>query len=67
MTTDRPYAAALALNEAMLQIHAGRGKQFNPAVVDAFRTVATAPPGRDAAAGGYRSDRRCELRARDRR
>ena len=40
MTTDRPYAIALDLDEAMLQIHAGRGKQFNPAVVDAFAAVA---------------------------
>jgi putative nucleotidyltransferase with HDIG domain len=40
MTTDRPYAVALDVDEAMLQIHAGRGKQFNPAVVDAFVSVA---------------------------
>ena len=45
MTTDRPYAAALALEEAMLQIHAGKGKQFNPAVVDAFAAVARRRPG----------------------
>jgi putative nucleotidyltransferase with HDIG domain len=51
MTTARPYAAALGLDEAMDQIHAGRGKQFNPAVVDAFLSVARrrpaeiAPPG----------------------
>ena len=44
MTTDRPYAVALDLNEAMLQIHAGRGKQFNPAVVDAFAAVAQRRP-----------------------
>jgi putative nucleotidyltransferase with HDIG domain len=36
MTTDRPYAAALDVDEATLQIHAGKGKQFNPVVVDAF-------------------------------
>ena len=40
MTTDRPYAAALSLNDALLQIRSGRGKQFNPAVVDAFTEVA---------------------------
>jgi putative nucleotidyltransferase with HDIG domain len=45
MTTDRPYAAALSLNEAMMQIRAGRGKQFNPAVVDAFWEVAKRRPG----------------------
>jgi HD-GYP domain-containing protein (c-di-GMP phosphodiesterase class II) len=39
MTTDRPYSAALEMSEATLQIHAGRGKQFNPAVVDAFVAV----------------------------
>ena len=44
MTTDRPYAAALDVDEAMLQIHAGRGKQFNPAVVDAFLAVARRRP-----------------------
>jgi response regulator RpfG family c-di-GMP phosphodiesterase len=44
MTTDRPYAIALGMEEAMLQIHAGRGKQFNPAVVDAFATVARRRP-----------------------
>ena len=44
MTTDRPYAVALDLNEAMLQIRAGRGKQFSPAVVDAFWAVARRRP-----------------------
>ena len=55
MTTDRPYAAALDLNEAMLRIRSGREKQFNPAVVDAFWSVAkrrpaeVLPPGTGAA------------------
>jgi len=44
MTTDRPYAVALDVDEAMLQIEAGRGKQFNPAVVDAFLSVAERRP-----------------------
>ena len=44
MTTDRPYASALSLNEAMMQIRAGRGKQFNPSVVDAFWEVAKRRP-----------------------
>ena len=44
MTTDRPYADALGVDEAMLQIHAGRGKQFNPAVVDAFVSVVRRRP-----------------------
>jgi putative nucleotidyltransferase with HDIG domain len=44
MTTDRPYSAALDTSEAILQIHAGRGKQFNPAVVDAFVAVSHRRP-----------------------
>ena len=44
MTTDRPYSAALDMSEAILQIHAGRGKQFNPAVVDAFVVVSHRRP-----------------------
>jgi putative nucleotidyltransferase with HDIG domain len=45
MTTDRPYAVALSLNDALMQIRSGRGKQFNPAVVDAFAEVAKRHPG----------------------
>jgi putative nucleotidyltransferase with HDIG domain len=44
MTTDRPYAVALGMDEAMLQIQAGRGKQFSPVVVDAFWTVSRRRP-----------------------
>jgi putative nucleotidyltransferase with HDIG domain len=44
MTTDRPYATALDMDEALLQIHAGKGKQFNPAVVDAFAAVSRRRP-----------------------
>jgi putative nucleotidyltransferase with HDIG domain len=44
MTTDRPYAHGLSLNEAMLQIRSGRGKQFSPVVVDAFWQVAKRRP-----------------------
>ena len=44
MTTNRPYAHALDINEAMLRIRAGREKQFNPAVVDAFWSVAKRRP-----------------------
>ena len=44
MTTARPYAHGLSLNEAMLQIRSGRGKQFNPSVVDAFWSVARRHP-----------------------
>ena len=51
MTTDRPYKKALSLNDALMQIRAGRGKQFNPSVVDAFTEVVEAPPGGGHAAG----------------
>ena len=51
MTTDRPYAVALDVDEAMVQIHAGRGKQFNPAVVDAFLSVAERRPAEIMPAG----------------
>jgi putative nucleotidyltransferase with HDIG domain len=44
MTTARPYAHGLSLNEAMLQIRSGRGKQFSPIVVDAFWNVARRRP-----------------------
>jgi putative nucleotidyltransferase with HDIG domain len=44
MTTDRPYAHALEMEEALLEIQAGRGKQFNPAVVDAFLAVSRRRP-----------------------
>lgn len=44
MTTDRPYAYGLNLNQAMLQLRSGRGKQFNPSVVDAFWSVAKRHP-----------------------
>jgi response regulator RpfG family c-di-GMP phosphodiesterase len=42
---------ALDVDEAMLQIHAGRGKQFNPAVVDAFLSVAQRRPAEILPAG----------------
>jgi HD-GYP domain-containing protein (c-di-GMP phosphodiesterase class II) len=45
MTTDRPYAVALDPSEAMLQLRTGRGKQFSPAVVDAFLAIAKRRPG----------------------
>jgi putative nucleotidyltransferase with HDIG domain len=44
MTTHRPYAHGLSLNEALLQVRAGRGKQFSPTVVDAFLIVAKRQP-----------------------
>jgi putative nucleotidyltransferase with HDIG domain len=44
MTTARPYASPLQLHDALREIRAGRGKQFNPIVVDAFLTVAKRRP-----------------------
>ncbi len=36
MTTDRPYAPALAVDEALAELRAGAGRQFDAAVVDAL-------------------------------
>jgi putative nucleotidyltransferase with HDIG domain len=36
MTTDRPYRRAFAREEALLEIEAGAGSQFHPAVAKAF-------------------------------
>ena len=45
MTTDRPYATALSVDQAKQQLSAGSGKQFNPSVVDAFLAIARRRPG----------------------
>jgi HD-GYP domain-containing protein (c-di-GMP phosphodiesterase class II) len=39
MTTDRPYRAALPLAEALGELRAHRGTQFDPAVVDALLDI----------------------------
>jgi putative nucleotidyltransferase with HDIG domain len=44
MTTDRPYAHALSLSDAMAGVRAGREKQLSPLVVDAFWKVARDRP-----------------------
>jgi HD-GYP domain-containing protein (c-di-GMP phosphodiesterase class II) len=44
MTTDRPYRKGLSLNDALLQVRSGRGKQFSPSVVDAFTEVVRRRP-----------------------
>lgn len=36
MTTDRPYRAAMSLEEAAAEVRRCRGTQFSPTVVDAF-------------------------------
>ena len=39
LTTDRPYKAAMPLDDALEEIHALRGTQFDPDVVDAFEAL----------------------------
>jgi putative nucleotidyltransferase with HDIG domain len=39
MTTDRPYRRALATSQALAELTANRGTQFDPAVVDALLVV----------------------------
>jgi len=45
MTSNRVYANALSLSEAMAGIRVGREKQLSPVVVDAFWEVAKERPG----------------------
>jgi putative nucleotidyltransferase with HDIG domain len=54
MTTDRPYSAAMSLNDATDEVVRNRGTQFAPAVVDAFVALVERVPelfGADPAAG----------------
>jgi putative nucleotidyltransferase with HDIG domain len=44
ITSDRGYAPALSLGDALAEIRAGRGKQFSPRVVDALWDVAKRRP-----------------------
>lgn len=45
MTSNRPYRLALTVNEALREVRAGAGTQFDPVVVDAFlRAAAPRPP-----------------------
>jgi putative nucleotidyltransferase with HDIG domain len=43
MTTDRPYRKALSTSQALEEIAAGRGTQFDPDVVDAFLRAMSTP------------------------
>jgi HD-GYP domain-containing protein (c-di-GMP phosphodiesterase class II) len=36
MTSDRPYRPARTLDEALDELHAGAGSQFDPVCVEAF-------------------------------
>lgn len=46
MTNTRPYRLALTVDEALREIRAGTGTQFDPAVVEAFFRVITYQPER---------------------
>lgn len=41
MTSDRPYRKALPIEVALAELHANRGTQFDPRVVDALVAVVT--------------------------
>jgi ribonuclease P protein subunit RPR2 len=40
MTSDRPYRSALSMDEAVAEIRAGSGTQFDPQCVEAFEVLA---------------------------
>jgi len=44
MTSDRPYRAAMSHDDAMAEIEANRGSQFDPFVVDAFARLMESRP-----------------------
>jgi HD-GYP domain-containing protein (c-di-GMP phosphodiesterase class II) len=44
MTSNRLYAPALSLSDALAEVRAGRGMQFSPVVVDALWEVAQRRP-----------------------
>ena len=51
MTSDRPYRAALDREEALRRLREGAGRQFDPAVVDAFLGVISAREGAPSVPG----------------
>jgi putative nucleotidyltransferase with HDIG domain len=44
MTSDRPYRPALSFQAAVAELEAGRGTQFDPAIVDTFLTILEEEP-----------------------
>jgi HD-GYP domain-containing protein (c-di-GMP phosphodiesterase class II) len=46
MTTDRAYRAAMALGDALEELRAHRGTQFDPDVVDQLLAMHVDSPGR---------------------
>jgi HD-GYP domain-containing protein (c-di-GMP phosphodiesterase class II) len=53
MTSDRPYRAAIAVEEAIAELERCSGRQFNPSVVDAFVRV-SGSGSREARSAGVR-------------
>jgi HD-GYP domain-containing protein (c-di-GMP phosphodiesterase class II) len=53
MTTDRPYRPAMTLDQAVAELRAKAGSQFNPAAVVALLRVLGATP-HEAVAGARR-------------
>jgi HD-GYP domain-containing protein (c-di-GMP phosphodiesterase class II) len=45
MTSDRPYRSALSMDEAVAEIRAGSGTQFDPMCVEAFEGLTAADDG----------------------
>jgi HD-GYP domain-containing protein (c-di-GMP phosphodiesterase class II) len=41
MTTDRPYRSAMSIDEAVIELRACAGSQFDPAVTDALIACVT--------------------------
>jgi HD-GYP domain-containing protein (c-di-GMP phosphodiesterase class II) len=44
MTTDRPYRAKLAVDEALRRLEEAKGTQFDPQVIDVCLRLLEAPP-----------------------
>ncbi|MCK4450650.1 MAG: HD-GYP domain-containing protein, partial [Anaerolineae bacterium] len=44
MTSDRPYRPALSYQAAVAELEAGKGTQFDPAIVDTFLTILEEEP-----------------------
>jgi HD domain len=56
MTTDRPYRGALSQQQAINELHAGSGSQFDPRVIEALCVaVATTDPASSRAADEVRA------------
>jgi HD-GYP domain-containing protein (c-di-GMP phosphodiesterase class II) len=56
MTSERPYRRALAVSEALEELHRCSGAQFDPKVVRAFTVVVTGSRGAVGAATAERAD-----------